>query len=140
MALVCVVAACPFAPVDADPAAAMRAMVNHIALQHPGQLPAAQLNVRPPTLVRPTIDIGCSPSQWADFIREWGWFLRGSNIQPIQATTQAMACLSRELASAADKAINNISLTVDELLRQVKTVAVLPVAVGVLRASAASTN
>ena len=138
--LACVVAGCQFAPAEADPAANMRAMMGHIALQHPGQMPAAQINVRPPSLVRPTIDIGCSPSQWATFTKEWGWFVLGSNIQPIQATTQAMACFSRELASAADKAINNIiSLDVDELLRQVKTVAVLPVAVGVLRADSGPT-
>ena len=107
-ALGCLVAACQFVPPDADPAVAMRAMVNHIAVAHPGQLPAAQQLVRPPALSRPTVDIGCSPSQWADFLKQWEWFLRGSNIPPHQATTQAMACFSRELKSTADKGINNI--------------------------------
>ena len=47
-ALACVVAVCQFAPAEADPAANMRAMMGHIALQYPGQMPAAQINVRPP--------------------------------------------------------------------------------------------
>ena len=54
-------------------------------------------------------------------------------------TTQAMACFSDKLISTADKAIHDIgSLAVDVLLTQVKAVAVQPVAVGILRATAHS--
>ena len=48
-----------------------------------------------------------------------------------------MECFSKELISTADKAVFNMgSLYLDSLLREVKAVAVLPVAVGILRATA----
>ena len=54
-------------------------------------------------------------------------------------TTQAMACLSDELISTAEKAIRGIgSLAINDLLTQVKAVAVQPVAVGILQATAHS--
>ena len=50
-----------------------------------------------------------------------------------------MECFSEELISTADKAVHNIEgLDLDDLLREVKAVAVLPVAVGILRATAHS--
>ena len=50
-----------------------------------------------------------------------------------------MECSTEELISTADKAVFNIgALCLDELLRKVKAVAVLPVAVGILRATAHS--
>ena len=50
-----------------------------------------------------------------------------------------MECFSEELISTADKAVHNIVvLDLDELLRKVKAVAVLLVAVGILRATAHS--
>ena len=50
-----------------------------------------------------------------------------------------MACFSEELISTADKAIYDIgSLDLATLLSEVKAVAVQPVAVGILRATAHS--
>ena len=90
-------------------------------------------------LIRPKIDIGCTPAQWADFLRQWSRFSVGCNIVDVQLTTQCMACFSDELVSTADKAIQDMgTLAVDALLTQVKSVAVQPVAVGILRATAHS--
>ena len=48
-----------------------------------------------------------------------------------------MECFSEELISTADKAVFDIgSFDLDDLLREVKAIAVLPVAVGILRATA----
>ena len=79
MALACVIADCLFqAPVDAAPAAAMQAIIDHVALTHPDQIPRGRdQRIRPPPLVRPTIDIGCSPAQWADFQTRWTRFRSG---------------------------------------------------------------
>ena len=50
-----------------------------------------------------------------------------------------MECFSEELISTADKAVYIIgSLDLDSLIREVKAVAVLPVAIGILRATAHS--
>ena len=54
-------------------------------------------------------------------------------------TPQCTACFTVELVNTADKAIANMStLNIDVLLAQVKTVAVKPVAVGILRTAAHS--
>ena len=65
MALACVVAECNFeAPDGAAPAVAMQAIIDHVAIVHPDQIPRAQEpSIRPPALIRPTINIGCSPAQ-----------------------------------------------------------------------------
>ena len=115
-------------------------LVNHVAADHPAQIPRAQEpSLRPPALLRPKVDIGCSPAQWADFLRQWSRFSDGCNIPAAQMTTQAMACLSDELISTAEKAIRGIgSLAINDLLTQVKAIAVQPVAVGNLQATAHS--
>ena len=115
-------------------------MVNHEALEHPAQVPRArEPSLRPPALVRPTINIGCSPAQWANFLTRWSRFQTGCNIPAPQLANQAIACFWEELISTADKAIYDIgSLSIADLLVQVKTIAVLPVAVGILRAAAHS--
>ena len=104
---------------------------------HPDQIPRVRdQRVRPPPLVRPTIDIGCSPAQWANFQKRWTRFRSGCNIPAAQLTTQAMECFSEELISTADKVVFDTgSLDLDSLLREVKAGAVLPVAVGILRAT-----
>ena len=120
----------------------MQAIINHVAADHPDQIPRArEPSLRPPALARPTIDIGCSPAQWADFLTRWSIFKSGCNIPTSQLTTQAMACFSEELISTADKAIHDIgSLDLATLLSEVKAVAVQPVAVGFLRATAHSSK
>ena len=42
----------------------MQAIINHVAADHPAQIPRArEPSLRPPALIRPKIDIGCSPAQ-----------------------------------------------------------------------------
>ena len=96
MALACYLADCLFeAPVDAAPAVAMQAIIDHVAQVHPDQIPRVRdQRIRPPPLVRPTIDIGCSLAQWADFQTRWTRFRTGCNIPTAQLTTQAMECFS----------------------------------------------
>ena len=73
MALACLVPACQFQAPDPDPAVALQDMINHVAAAHPAQIPGGAAPaplVRPPALTRPSIDIGCSPAQWADFLKQ----------------------------------------------------------------------
>ena len=48
----------------------MAAIVNHVAMVHPDQLPngARDNRMKLPPLLHPTIDLGCSPAQWGDFL------------------------------------------------------------------------
>ena len=141
MDLACHFGECLFmAPAEAAPAAAMQAIINHVALVHPDQIPRARdQRIRPPPLVRPSINIGCSPAQWANFLARWTRFRIGCSIPADQLTTQAMECFSNDLISTTNKAVYDIgALDLDSLLREVKAVAVLPVAIGILRATAHS--
>ena len=127
MALACVIADCLFqAPVGAAPAVAMQAIIDHVAQAHQDQIPRGRdQRIRPPTLVRPTSDIGCSPAQWANFLTRWTRFRSGCNIPAAQLTTQAMECFSEELISTADKAVFDFgSLDLDSLLQEVVVVVV----------------
>ena len=101
----------------------MQIIIDHVATVHPDQIPRGprEQRVRPPPLVRPTVDIGCSPAQWADFLTRWTRFRSGCNITATQLTTQAMECFSEKLISTADKAVHNIEgLDLDNLLHEVK--------------------
>ena len=143
MALVCVMLNCDYVPPpNADPAAAVQDLVDHVAGNHPAQINMNQQGaprVRPPALSRPSIDIGCTPAQWAEFLYQWERFSIGCKVTAAQLTPQCTACFSDELVSTAHKAIANIStLAIDALLTQVKSVAVKPVTVGILRTAAHS--
>ena len=50
-------------------------------LRDPDQLPngARDNRVMPPLFVRPTINLGCSPAHWSDFLMRWNQFRNGSN-------------------------------------------------------------
>ena len=132
-ALDCHIAGCGLVtPATGDAAASMAALINHVATVHPDQLPsgARDNRVKPPPLVCPTIELGCFPAQWSDFMMRWNRFRNGSNIPVSQLTTQAMECFSEELLNRADKAIFGFNtMGLNELLREVKAVAVQPVAV-----------
>ena len=141
MALVCVVPACAFIPpAAADPQAAVQAIIDHMADAHPAQIPRNRgPSVHPPALTRPSIDIGCSPAQWSEFLSQWNRFVIGCDVTAAQLAPQCTACFSDALVNTADKAIANMgTLAIDALLTQVKTVAVKPVSVGILRAAAHS--
>ena len=134
------VPACAFIPpAAADPQASVQALIDHVADAHPAQIPRTRgPSVRPPALSRPSIDIGCTPAQWSEFLSQWSRFCIGCNVTDAQMTPQCTACFTVELANTADKAVANMStLAIDVLLAGVKTVAVNP-PVGILRAAAHS--
>ena len=93
-------------------AAAAQVALLHVAAEHPEIMPAARTardSRKPPPLERPTVELGCSPSQWAIFILRWERFKIGSNIPSAQQALQAMECFSKELGDTADKSIFNIN-------------------------------
>ena len=96
---------------------------------------------RPPTPTRPPkIDISCSPAKLADFCARWRQFQNGSSIPAAQAPAQLLQCLEDEMFSTATRAIGPKidALDVEELLLELKQVAVIPVAIGMRRSEALS--
>ena len=148
MALACMSGGCSFqAPVNFEPATAMQAIMNHLATEHPTNLPrACGPSLRPPATLCPTVDISRSPPQRANLRIGGSGFDSKCNIPELQLTTKAIACSTGKPISTADKAIYDIeSLSIAGLVSQVsqasqvshvKTVAAIPAAVGVPRSTA----
>ena len=111
-------------------ATAQTEIVNHIAIVHPGALPRAP-TTRPPPLERPKLEISYSPAKFSDFAARWRRFRTGSNIPADTAGSQLLQGLSDELFSISSRSILNIdALSINNLLAQVKRLAVIPVAIG----------
>ena len=90
--------------------------------------------MRPLPLDRPKFEMSCSPAEFSDFAARWRRFRTGSNIPADTAASQLLQCLSEELFSITSRSILNIdTLAVDNLMVQVKRLAVLPVAIGMRR-------
>ena len=98
---------------------------------------AAALATRPkgPKLERPSINMGVELETWNSFVRRWRAFKDGSGINDNGATYQLIHCADELLSDTILKADPGITeRDADHVLRTMKAFAVIPVAVGVLRA------
>ena len=143
MSITCPHPGCTSFPAQAagtDAQTAAVALLTHTLTAHAAPAQGARgSGVRAPAIARPSIDIGCSPAQWAEFLGQWRGFFNACDIADAQAAAQCMACFSNELVNTADKQIANMrTLTVNQLLTRVKAVAVKRVSVGVRRSNAYS--
>ena len=92
-----------------DAQAAATALLVHTLTVHGGrQQETRESGVRAPAIARPSVDIGCSPAQWAEFLGQWKGFLDACDITKAQEAAQCMACFSSELVNTADKQIANL--------------------------------
>ena len=128
----CSVPACPFETADVTEALAIALLANH-GLAHTATVaPAAK---RGPKLERPKVDVGMSLEEWNVFVRRWNVFKSGSGLDDESAASQLFQCAEPALgdailktdAEAATKLLSN-------LLAAMRSLAVIPIATGVLRA------
>ena len=88
-----------------------------------------------PKLTRPSIDIGANEEAWNAFIRRWETFMKGSNISESEASAQLFECASYELSDLALRLDTEIaSKSTEEIMSTLHSLAVIPVAKGVIRA------
>ena len=91
--------------------------------------------VRGPKLDRPRIDTGADQEAWNTFLRRWDAFRVGSGVSDSMASVQLLQCASEELSERLLKAIPQIEAhPLDEVLRAMQSLAVIPVARGIVRA------
>ena len=131
----CSVPNCNFKTDDVSEPLAIALLTNH-ALAH--QLPPA--TDRPvtasqgPRLDRPKIEIGVSDEEWNVFVRRWTVFQTGSQIDIASAPAQLFQCAGPDLGDIILKSNPKAtSLSTDDLLKSMRSLAVIPVAKGVLR-------
>ena len=127
----CSVANCGFETGEISEALAIAVLNNHaLAHQHPAAAAAAG-----PKLERPKVDVGISEEDWNVFIRRWEVFRSGSRVSDAAAPWQLFQCAATVLGDSLLKSDPAITTkNVDVVLASMKSLAVIPIAKGVLRA------
>lgn len=128
----CSVPGCNFQTDDVSEALAIALLTNHgLAHATPAPVPSP---VRGPKLDRPQINVGVSTEEWNVFIRRWEVFRTGAGIDDASAPSQLFQCAGTELGDSILKANPHAtSRTLAELITEMRSLAVIPIAAGVLR-------
>ncbi|XP_068678617.1 uncharacterized protein [Montipora foliosa] len=136
--IACTIPTCDFKTADVSEALAIALLANH-GLAHQCTLPNTPGPSLPPVprgpkLERPKVNIGVSTEEWNVFTRRWEVFRTGSGIDDQSAPSQLFQCAENELGDSLLKANPHAaSNTLPDLLAAMRSLAVIPVATGVLR-------
>ena len=136
--IACTIPACDFKTDDVSEALAIALLANH-GLAHQLPLPTVAGPSLPPVprgpkLERPKVNIGVSTEEWNVFTRRWEVFRTGSGIDDTSAPSQLFQCAENELGDSLLKSNPDAaSSTLPDLLIAMRSLAVIPVATGVLR-------
>ena len=128
----CPVDGCDYSTQDVSEALAIALLTIH-GPTHTAHTPEP-LPVKGPRLERPQVNVGISTEEWNVFIRRWEVFRVGSGIDDASAPSQLFQCAGTELGDSILKANPNAtSGTLATLMNDMKSLAVIPIATGVLR-------
>ncbi|XP_068753710.1 uncharacterized protein [Montipora capricornis] len=136
--IACTIPTCDFKTADVSEALAIALLANH-GLAHQCTLPNTTGPSLPPVprgpkLERPKVNTGVSTEEWNVFTRRWEVFRTGSGIDDQSAPSQLFQCAENELGDSLLKANPHAaSNTLPDLLAAMRSLAVIPVATGVLR-------
>ena len=134
----CSVPHCEFKTLDVSEDLAIALLTNH-GLAHQNTAPTATASapepvLRGPKLDRPKVNVGVSTEEWNVFVRRWEVFRAGSRIDDSSAPSQLFQCAGPELGDSILKAKPDAaSDSLPQLLENMRSLAVIPVATGVLR-------
>lgn len=135
----CPIESCTFATPDIDIAGAVAILTIHGSIHQ--NVPQQQVApvTRAPKLERPRIKMNATSEEWNAFHRRWETYQRGSGITDAAAAAQLLECTSEELGNITLRAYPGFTtLTREEATRILKSLAVVPVALGVTRAELSS--
>ena len=125
----CPIAGCAYATDDVSESLVSKLLDLHI-IEH-----NSKASRKGPKLSRPSVDVGVNEEVWQAFERRWATFQNNSNISDDEAAAQLFKCASIELSDLVLKMDQDItSRSVEEVLEILKSLAVIPVAKGVIRA------
>ena len=128
----CPVPDCEYETGEATEAVAVALLNAHVTIHNKAvaAVPTTPpISDRGPKLERPKVDIGISEEEWNMFYRRWELFVRCSGV-----TSHLIQCATDTLGDAVLKVRPKITdAPVDECLKLMKSLAVIPVAKGVLR-------
>ena len=135
----CPIEACGYATPDIDINGAIAILNIHGTIhQNAPQLPAAPV-ARAPKLERPKIKMNATSEEWNAFHRRWETYRTGSGITDESAAAQLLECTTEELGNITLRAYPRFTTsTREESVRILKSLAVVPVALGVIRTELSS--
>ena len=131
----CPIDNCPYSTGEVDPAvaAALLTVHNNVHIGVAAQPTAAKQKA--PKLARPTISAGSNEETWNAFQARWNLFKNGTQLTPNETTQQLFQCCDDTLGNDLIRGNSNIvtNSNEQELLRAIKKLAVVPVAISVRR-------
>ena len=132
---------CGYATEDVDVIGAA-ALMNAHSTTHQQQPQPAQVQTttrHAPKLERPKLKLNASNEEWNMFFRRWTTYKVGSHITDDVATSQLLECTTEELGDVVLRAYPDFTAKpITEAITILKSLAVVPVALGVLRAELTS--
>lgn len=135
----CPIPGCGFQTADVDVIGAA-AILNVHSHTHTNVNPAPAIQrSTAPKLVRPKIQHNSTCEDWNAFIRRWDTFRIGTAITDQAAPSQLLECADEKLGNIVLRAHPNFTTkTLVDALATLKSIAVIPVALGVLRSELAA--
>ncbi len=127
----CPMPECNFVAEDVEPSIVAALLQIHASVHSSG----GGASARGPKLDRPRIDLGADQEAWNTFMRRWDNFRIGSNISESIAPVQLLQCAGDDLSEMLLKTDPEISSRpIGVVLAEMKALAVIPVAKGIVRA------
>ena len=106
----------------------------HTQVAH-GRGTAAASSQKAPPITRPKVESGISEENWQVFTQRWELFKNGASLDARHVNSQLFDCCEDSLQTNLLKESTQIaSLTEAQVLNSIKSLAVIPVAIGVRRA------
>ena len=131
----CPIVGCTYSTPDVSEAIGCALLATHTTVHSNTQSTRSQEGVRAPQLDRPKVDMGVNIEEWNIFTRRWNGFVSGSGLNPTNCSSQLFQCAALSLGDALLKSHPNImSKPTCEVMEAMKSLAVVPVALGVARA------
>ena len=130
----CSVPSCEFRSNDVSEPLAIAILANPGLAHQPQGGTTTVAPANQPKLERPRVDLGITTEEWNVFVRRWEVFKTGCGIDDSSAPSQLFQCASTELGDSMLKANAKVtSGSLKDMLEAMKALAVIPVAVAVLR-------
>ena len=132
---------CDYATPDVECVGAASILSAHaISHQQPPQAaPAAVIRNRAPKLERPKVKAGITSEEWNAYFRRWSTYRTGSDIGDDIASSQLLECATEDLKDIVLRAHPTFtSKNIDEAVKLLRSLAVVPTALGVIRSELSS--
>jgi len=113
---------------------AAAALLNAHTISHQVAPTPPPATIRAPKLIRPRVKPNITGEEWNAFTRRWSTYRTGSGITDATAPSQLLECTTEELGDIILRAHPDFTdQPIVDALRLLKSLAVVPVALGVLR-------